>query len=119
ASLLLSASLDYEQTLVTVARLVVQNVADWCGVDLLDEYGHLRRVKVVTSDPGKAALSAVLERMPPDRTRPDPVSAHEQTARRRAGDAAVDRVDCPGTGTSPGPSGDGPHLGHGGAALDA
>ena len=73
ASLLLSASLDYEQTLVTVARLVVQNIADWCGVDLLDEYGHFRRVKVVTADPDKAAISAVLEKTTPDPTRPDAI----------------------------------------------
>jgi PAS domain S-box-containing protein len=73
ASVELSASLDYEQTLASVARLVVQNVADWCGVDLLDEYGHFRRIKVATADPDKAALSAVLERITPDRTRPDAI----------------------------------------------
>jgi PAS domain S-box-containing protein len=73
ASVVLSTSLDYEQTLASVARLVVQNVADWCGVDLLDEHGHLRRVKVVAADPDKAALSAALENMPPSRTRSDAI----------------------------------------------
>jgi PAS domain S-box-containing protein len=73
ASVVLSASLDYEQTLASVARLVVQNVADWCGVDLLDEYGHFRRVKVVTADPDKAALSAVLESITPDPTGNDAI----------------------------------------------
>ena len=30
----LAASLDYEQTLATVARLVVRDFADWCTIDL-------------------------------------------------------------------------------------
>ena len=69
-SVALSASLDYEQTLATVARLVVQNFADWCAVDVMDEQGHLRRLKVASADPAKAALCAVLEQMPPDRDLP-------------------------------------------------
>ena len=70
ASVVLSASLDYEQTLASLARLVVQHVADWCGVDLMDEQGQLHRVKVASADPARAALSAVLEQMPPDRGLP-------------------------------------------------
>ena len=69
-SVALSASLDYEQTLATVAQLVVQSVADWCAVDVVDEHGHLRRLKVASADPAKAALCAVLEQMPPDRDLP-------------------------------------------------
>src|SRR4029077_9056654 len=41
-SVVLSASLDYEQTLATVARLVVEHVADWCSVDVIEEHGQLR-----------------------------------------------------------------------------
>ena len=41
-SVVLSASLEYEQTLATVARLVVQNIADWCAVDVMDEQGQLQ-----------------------------------------------------------------------------
>ena len=70
ASVVLSASLDYEQTLATVAQLVVQNIADWCVVDVMDEHGRLRRLKVASADPAKAALCAVLEQMPPDRDLP-------------------------------------------------
>ena len=69
-SVALSASLDYEQTLATVAQLAVQNVADWCAVDVMEEHGHLRRLKVASADPAKAALCAVLEQMPPDRDLP-------------------------------------------------
>ena len=61
----LAASLDYEQTLATVTELAVQSVADWCGVDLMEEQGHLRRLKVASADAGNAALCAALERMPP------------------------------------------------------
>ena len=67
---MLSASLDYEQTLATVARLAVQNVADWCVVDVMEEQGQLRRLKVASADPAKAALCVVLEQMPPDRDLP-------------------------------------------------
>ena len=70
ASVVLSASLDYEQTLASLARLVVQRVADWCGVDVIDEHGQLRRIKVASADPAEAALCAVLEQMPPDRGLP-------------------------------------------------
>src|SRR6185503_9280278 len=59
-SVALSASLDYEQTVATVARLIVQRIADWCVVDVMDEDGRLRRLKVVSADPAKAALCAVL-----------------------------------------------------------
>ena len=69
-SVVLSASLDYEQTLATVARLVVENVADWCAVDVMEEHGQLRRLKVASADPAMAALCLVLEHMPPDRDLP-------------------------------------------------
>ena len=61
----LAASLDYEQTLATVTELAVQSVADWCGVDVMEEHGHIRRLKVASADPGNAALCAALEQMPP------------------------------------------------------
>jgi PAS domain S-box-containing protein len=70
ASVVLSASLDHEQTLATVARLAVQDVADWCVVDVMEEQGQLRRLKVATADPAKAALCVVLEQMPPERDLP-------------------------------------------------
>ena len=66
----LSSSLEYEQTLVTLARLVVQNIADWCAVDVMDEQGQLSRLKVASADPDQAALCTVLEQMPPDRDLP-------------------------------------------------
>jgi PAS domain S-box-containing protein len=69
-SVTLSASLDYERTLVTVTELAVRSVADWCAIDVMEEHGHIRRLKVASADPGKAALCAVLEQLPVNRDLP-------------------------------------------------
>ena len=69
-SVALSASLDYEQTLATVAELAVRSVADWCAVDVLAEHGHIRRLKVASADPANASLCEVLEQLPLDRDLP-------------------------------------------------
>ena len=121
-SVALSASLDYEQTLATVTELAVQSVADWCAIDVMEEHGHLRRLKVASADPANAALCAVLEQMPPDRDLPTsgPVRARGQTIhRRRARHVTVPRVGCAGAGTPASPPGHRCHIAHRGAALDA
>ena len=51
AGAVLAASLDYEQTLATVAHLVVRDFADWCIVEVVEEHEQLRRRKVVSRDP--------------------------------------------------------------------
>ncbi len=67
ASSVLAASLDYETTMASVARLVVPQLADWCGVELVDEGGQLRNVTVAHVDPSKVALARELsERWPVD-----------------------------------------------------
>jgi PAS domain S-box-containing protein len=71
ASVALSASLDYEQTLASVARMAVQHVADWCAVDVVDEGGRLRRLSIASADPAKGAVRAVLEQTPPTQAFPD------------------------------------------------
>jgi len=68
--LALSSSLEYEQTLATLAHMVVQNIADWCAVDVINEEGQLSRVKVANADPDQAALCAILEHLPLDRDLP-------------------------------------------------
>jgi PAS domain S-box-containing protein len=70
AGVVLGATLDYEQTLATVARLAVRNFADWCVVEVMEEQAQLRRLKVVSADPANAALCDQLEHMPLDRDRP-------------------------------------------------
>ncbi|HKG35797.1 MAG TPA: SpoIIE family protein phosphatase [Solirubrobacterales bacterium] len=51
ASELLSGSLDHGTTLRGVADLAVHRIADWCGIELLDEDGELRNVAVAHRDP--------------------------------------------------------------------
>ena len=53
ASTVLSSSLDYETTLVTVAELAVPFIADWCAVDILDENQVIHRVALTHLDPSK------------------------------------------------------------------
>jgi len=52
-SAVLSSSLEYEQTLQSVANLAVPYVADWCSVDLLNDDRTIGRVAVAHSDPEK------------------------------------------------------------------
>ena len=69
-SVALSTSIEYEQTLANLVRLVVQNFADWSAVDVMDEEGQLSRLKVASANPAQAALCAALEHLPPDRDLP-------------------------------------------------
>ena len=57
AARVLFESLDYEQTLASLARLAVPTMADWCSVELLDESGALRQVAVAHVDPAKVELA--------------------------------------------------------------
>ena len=54
AGRVLAGSLDYEETLSSVARLAVPDIADWCGIDVLAD-GELARVAVAHVDPEKIA----------------------------------------------------------------
>jgi hypothetical protein len=62
----LAASLDYEQTLQQVARLVVPRIADWCAVDVVNDNGEIQRSAVAHVDPAKARIAAdMAARYPP------------------------------------------------------
>ncbi|MFE8604337.1 sensor histidine kinase [Archangium violaceum] len=65
ASVVLATSLDYEDTLRRVATLVVPVLADWCGVDVVDEQGRVHRLINVHRDPEKMRLSEELHRRYP------------------------------------------------------
>ncbi|MEH2083308.1 MAG: ATP-binding protein [Nostoc sp.] len=52
----LASSLDYENTLASVANLVVPDFADWCSVDLLQNNQSINRVAVAHRDPEKVKL---------------------------------------------------------------
>ena len=64
---MLSSSLEFEDTLQRVARLAVPELADWCGVELVDEHGESRQVAVAHVDPAKVEFATALrEQYPPD-----------------------------------------------------
>ena len=76
AGQLLATSLDYQQTLERVARMIVPRLADWCGIDMVDEQGDIVNVAVAHVDPAKVALAHDLrERYPPKLDAPTGVPA--------------------------------------------
>ena len=76
AGRVLGSSLDADETLQRVARLVVPRMADWCAIELPDERGELEQVALAHVDPALVETARVLrERWPP---RPDtPSSPYE------------------------------------------
>jgi len=52
----LAASLDYEQTIATLARLIVPNLAETCVIDMTDSEGALRRAAVAHRNPEDEAM---------------------------------------------------------------
>ncbi len=62
ASNILASSLDYQTTLVSVARLVVPRFADWCSVDLVDETGAIHNVAVEHVDRKKVQWAKELNK---------------------------------------------------------
>ncbi len=71
AGALLASSLDYGQTLQNVAGLAVPQLADWCGVDLVDEEGRREPVAVAHVDPSRVELAARLREYEPEQMAPD------------------------------------------------
>lgn len=66
ASAVLNTSLDYDETLRSVAALAVPAIADWCFVDVL-EAGRMRRIDVVQREPEKEHVArAFAERYVPE-----------------------------------------------------
>jgi PAS domain S-box-containing protein len=61
----LGSSLDYEETLASVAAAAVPRFADWCFVDIVDAGGRVDRVAVQHSDPERVALCIEMERRYP------------------------------------------------------
>jgi PAS domain S-box-containing protein len=65
ASELLAQSLDPEDALSRLAQLAVGTIADWCGIELVDDDGSLRNVAVAHADPERVQLAAELRRRYP------------------------------------------------------
>jgi signal transduction histidine kinase len=53
ASTVLASSLDYHTNLMSVAKLAVKRLADWCAVDVVDENEGFHRVALVHRDPSR------------------------------------------------------------------
>ncbi len=60
ASSLLGSTLDYRETLRSLARLAVPSMADWCAIEIVEEDGTVSEVEVAHSDPNKVALAREL-----------------------------------------------------------
>lgn len=58
----LSASLDYKQTLKSIANLAVPTIADWCTVDIFDEGENLQQVALAHKDPAKVKWAIQLRK---------------------------------------------------------
>ena len=65
ASSILARSLNYETTLVNLARLTVPRLATYCAIDLVDKDDRLRQVAVAHKDPDKEELVRELRRLNP------------------------------------------------------
>lgn len=63
---ILSASLDYAETLARFGRLAVRSLCDWCVIDLV-EGGEIRRISGAHKDPAKEPLLEELQRRYPPR----------------------------------------------------
>jgi PAS domain S-box-containing protein len=76
AGQLLSASLDYRQTLAQLARLTVPQLADWCTIDMLSEDGtQIERLAVAHVDPAMVSYAQeVGDRYPPSLDAPSGVA---------------------------------------------
>jgi PAS domain S-box-containing protein len=82
ASEVLGSSLDYEETLRRVAALAVPRIADWVGVDLVDEDGELTQIVAAHADPAKVALAKEWrDKYPPEKDSPQGSYAILRTGR--------------------------------------
>lgn len=75
----LGASLDYETTLTSFARLAVSSLAEWCLVEMVGESGTLERVRALHRDRRNWPAVELLRRVPIDRTRPNLTRAAIET----------------------------------------
>ena len=66
----LQSSLDYASTIERIAELVVHFIGDGCAIDVLEDVGKLRRMRVVHADPRQAGLAEALERFLPEQHHP-------------------------------------------------
>ncbi|MBI4510856.1 MAG: GAF domain-containing protein [Deltaproteobacteria bacterium] len=66
----IGTTLDYRETLTSIAHLLTRDLGDFCVVDIVDEQGEVRRLEVVSADPAKVGIAERLGQFPLDRSRP-------------------------------------------------
>jgi len=66
----LASTLNYEDTLRNIAQLAVRDLADFCSVDVVDQDGTVRRLKVLSRDPSKSWICDLLMQVGLDRNKP-------------------------------------------------
>jgi PAS domain S-box-containing protein len=66
----LANTLDYEETLSCIAGISVRHLSDICIVDVVDDTGALRRLRVASRDPSHAKVRDALLHFPLDSRRP-------------------------------------------------
>ncbi|MDP1826540.1 MAG: PAS domain S-box protein [Archangium sp.] len=59
-----ASSLDYDETLGTIARLTVRELADFCIVGVVEPGGAVRRVECASADPARAWVCDLLKQAP-------------------------------------------------------
>ena len=62
AGAVLASSLDYHTNLMTVAKLAVNRLADWCAVDVVSEDQEFQRVALVHRDPSRTEWARDFQR---------------------------------------------------------
>ena len=68
----LATTLDDEETALRLAE-VAKDLSDFCIVDLVDDNGEMRRLRVVSRDPSQAVICNALDRVQPGATRPSAI----------------------------------------------
>jgi signal transduction histidine kinase len=78
----LAASLDYHETLKTVARMAVPHIADWCAVDIVNATGTLEQLALAHVDPERVTYAREFSRKyPPDPSAPTGIHAVVRTGK--------------------------------------
>ncbi len=102
AAAVLGASLDYDETLASMANLAVPQIADWAAVDLVEDDRSLRRVAVAHVDPAKVDLAwQVWKRQRPSIGDPTGVGAVVRTGKPDLVELVTDEMLVAGTASNP------------------
>ena len=68
---LLSASLDYQQTLHNVAHAAIPRLVDWCMVELVDRERQREQIVIAHRDPAQRELAVRMRELEPPKLRPE------------------------------------------------